>query len=64
MHPRAELALGTALVLALAVAAGIVGLRRARLTDVDDRRSTFLAGPVGARGYAEALERLGARKAA
>ena len=59
MHPRTELALGTAVVVALAVAAGVVGARRARVTDADARRSTFLAGPSGARGYAEALERLG-----
>jgi hypothetical protein len=61
MHPRTELALGTGLVLALAVAAGEIGIRRARLTDSDDRRSTFLAGPLGASGYAEALRRLGVR---
>ena len=36
-----------ALVLVLAVAAGVVGVRRARLTDADRRRSTFLAGPSG-----------------
>lgn len=61
MHPRTELALGTALVVALAMAAGVVGRRGARLTDADDRRSTFLMGPAGAGGYAEALERLGVR---
>lgn len=61
MQPRTELALGTALVLVLAVAAGALGARRARQTDVDDRRSTFLTGPAGARGYAEALARLGVR---
>jgi hypothetical protein len=61
MQPRTELALGTALVLALAVGAGVVGLGRERLTDADSRRSTFLAGPSGARGFAEGLERLGVR---
>ena len=61
MRPRTELALGTALVLALSLAAGAVGLRRARLTDADGRRSTLLAGPSGARAYAEALGRLGVR---
>ncbi len=61
MRPRAELALGAVLVLALAVAAGLLGLGRARLTDADPRRSTFLAGPAGARGFAEALARLGVR---
>jgi hypothetical protein len=61
MHPRAELAIGAAIVVGLAVAAGSVGLRQARETDADDRRSTFLAGPAGARGFAEALERMGVR---
>jgi hypothetical protein len=53
MQPRTELALGTALVLVLAVVAGLVGLGRERLTDADRRRSTFLMGPVGARGTPE-----------
>jgi hypothetical protein len=61
MRPRLELALGAALVLALAVAAGVLGLGRARLTDADRRRSTFLAGPSGASAYADALRRLGVR---
>jgi hypothetical protein len=61
MRPRAELALGAALVLALAVASGFLGLGRAGLTDADPRRSTFLAGPAGARGFADALTRLGVR---
>jgi hypothetical protein len=59
MHPRAELALGTVIVLALAVGAGVVGARRGRVTDADSRRSTFLVGPLGARGYSDALRRLG-----
>jgi hypothetical protein len=61
MHPRAELVLGTAVVLTLAVGAGVVGARRGRATDADSRRSTFLVGPFGARGYRDALERLGVR---
>ena len=61
MQPRTELALGSALVLALTIGAGVVGLSRERLTDADRRRSTFLSGPAGARGFAEALERLGVR---
>jgi uncharacterized protein DUF4350 len=61
MQPRTELALGSALVLALAVGAGLVGLSRERLTDADRRRSTFLSGPSGARGFAQTLERLGVR---
>ena len=59
MRPRTELALGAGLFLALAVVAGLVGSSRSRLTDGDTRRSTFLAGPGGAQGWAEALERLG-----
>src|SRR6185437_936575 len=43
------------------IAAGLVGLSRERLTDADSRRSTFLSGPGGARGLAEALGRLGVR---
>ncbi len=61
MQPRTELALGTALLLVLAVVAGLIGLSRERQTDTDGRRSTFLAGPAGARGLAEALTRLGVR---
>jgi hypothetical protein len=36
-------------------------VQRAQLSDVDPRRSTFLAGPSGARGFAEALGKLGVR---
>ena len=61
MQPRTELALGTALLVVLAIGAGLLGLSRGRLTDADRRRSTFLAGPAGARGFAEALGRLGVR---
>ncbi len=59
MRPRTELAVGLALLVALAVAAATLGSRRARVTDVDPRRSTYLSGPSGARGLADALERLG-----
>lgn len=61
MHQRTELALGAALVAALAIAAGMIGARRGRQTDADPRRSTLLAGPSGARGFADALARLGVR---
>jgi hypothetical protein len=61
MQPRTELAVGTALVFVLAIGAGAVGLTRQRLTDTDARRSTFLAGPGGARGFADGLARLGVR---
>jgi hypothetical protein len=59
MRQRTELAFAAGLVLVLGVSAGVVGLQKARLTDTDPRRSTFLAGPSGARGFADALERLG-----
>jgi hypothetical protein len=61
MRPRTELALGAALFLVLAVVAGAIGASRAKLTDEDSRRSTFLFGPGGARGWADALGRLGVR---
>ena len=61
MRQRVELAVGTVLVMLLAVGAGLLGLRRARVTDADFRRSTYLSGPSGSRGFAEALERLGVR---
>ncbi len=59
MRQRTELALGAGIVFALGVTAGLIGVQRARLSDADPRRSTFLAGPSGARGFAEALGRLG-----
>jgi len=58
---RVALRAGAALVAALAVAAGMIGARRGRQTDADPRRSTLLAGPSGARGFADALARLGVR---
>jgi hypothetical protein len=61
MRPRTELLLGSAVVLLLAIAGGALGLRRARVSDADIRRSTFLNGPLGAGAYAEALDRLGVR---
>ncbi|HET9727042.1 MAG TPA: DUF4350 domain-containing protein, partial [Gemmatimonadales bacterium] len=59
MRQRTELALGAGIVFVLGVTAGLIGVQRARLSDADPRRSTFLAGPLGARGFAEALVRLG-----
>jgi hypothetical protein len=59
MRPRTELAIAAGVFVALAAIAGGVGARRARLSDTDQRRSTFLAGPGGARAWADALERLG-----
>jgi hypothetical protein len=61
MRPRSELAAGAVLLLVLGIGAAALGSRRARLTDSDPRRSTYLAGPLGASGFAEALSRLGVR---
>jgi hypothetical protein len=59
MSPRRRLLLGFAAVLALGVVVAALGARGNRTPDADPRRSTFLAGPAGARGFAEALEQLG-----
>jgi hypothetical protein len=61
MRPRAELALGAAILLVLGVGAAALGSRQARVADADPRRSTYLSGPNGARAFAEALEALGVR---
>jgi hypothetical protein len=59
MRPQAELALGAGIILLLGVGSAALGSRRARVSDVDPRRSTYLAGPSGARGFADALGALG-----
>jgi hypothetical protein len=61
MRPRAELAIGSAILVALGVGAAALGTRRAGTTDEDPRRSTYLTGPSGAQGFAEALAHLGMR---
>ena len=61
MRPRAELGLAAGILAVLAVGATMLGSRRARNTDTDPRRSTYLAGPSGASAWAEALGRLGVR---
>ena len=61
MRPGTELAIGVAVVSVLGVAAAALGGRHARVGDRDQRRSTYLVGPSGASGYAEALVRLGVR---
>jgi hypothetical protein len=61
MRPRAELAIGAGLLLVLGIGAAALGSRRARVTDADPRRSSYLSGPYGARGFADAVERLGLR---
>src|SRR5881394_486569 len=59
MRLRTELILGATLVGVLGFGAAALGARHARTGDTDIRRSTFLAGPSGALGYAQAVERLG-----
>jgi hypothetical protein len=61
VRPQLEWAAGFALLALLALGAAALGARGHVETDLDQRRSTFLAGPDGAQGYAEALEHLGVR---
>ncbi len=61
MRPRVELALGAGILLMLGIGAVALGSRRARVTDVDPRRSSYLFGPSGASGFAQSLERIGVR---
>jgi hypothetical protein len=58
MRLRSELALGVAVLLVLAVLAAGLGQRSNALLP-DFRRSTYLAGPHGARAVADGLRRLG-----
>jgi hypothetical protein len=59
VRPRTEAALALGAVLVLLLAAGIIGSRKAAGQQADGRPSSFLADPYGARGFAEALDRLG-----
>jgi hypothetical protein len=59
MQPRTELALGLGGLLVLAVIAGAIANSGARTIEEDTRRSSYLTGPNGARGLADALTRLG-----
>jgi hypothetical protein len=61
MRPQVELAVGLGIFGALALAAAALGSRDRREPDFDPRRSTFLTGPDGARGYADGLARLRVR---
>ncbi len=61
MRPGTEIAVGAAVLVVLGVGAAALGSRRARVGDTDPRRSTYLVGPSGASGYAQALGRLGVR---
>jgi len=59
MRPRSEVVAGVAALATLLVLAAAVGQRRNTAAQADRRASTFLAGPLGERGLAEGLERLG-----
>lgn len=61
MRHRIEIILALVLVTALAILAGMLGARRNRTAPLDTRRSSFLSGPYGARGYADVLTRLGVK---
>ncbi len=59
MRPQVELAVGLGIFGILAIGAAALGSRGRREPDFDPRRSSFLTGRDGARGYADALGRLG-----
>jgi Domain of unknown function (DUF4350) len=59
MRPRVELALALGLLVLVGLLAIATRDREAERVHVDPRRSTFLAGPSGSRGLADALERMG-----
>ena len=61
MQPRAELALGVTVLTVLSLGVAALGTRGRQEPDLDPRRSTLLTGPEGAKGFADALERLGLR---
>ncbi|MEZ0333149.1 MAG: DUF4350 domain-containing protein [Gemmatimonadales bacterium] len=61
MRPRTELAVGAGLLVFLGIGVAALGSRRARVTDTDPRRSTYLSGPSGARAFSDALDRFRVR---
>ncbi len=61
MRPQVELVAGFTALALLGVGAAALGARGHREPDLDPRRSTFLTGPEGAQGYADALKRLRVR---
>ena len=59
MPPRRELGVLLLVVLALLLLVARMGSERNREPSADPRRSTYLATPAGAHGFATALERIG-----
>jgi hypothetical protein len=59
MQPRTEALLGLGALALLVALAAALGQREHRGGEVDPRPSTLLTGPRGARGLADALDRLG-----
>jgi hypothetical protein len=59
MRARTEVLLGAGALMLIVALGALLGSRRNTLDQEDRRPSTYLAGPYGARGLAEALERLG-----
>jgi hypothetical protein len=59
MRPRTEVLLGLGLLVAIVVVSAAIGRRQEVTIEADQRRTTYLTGPYGARGLADALERLG-----
>jgi hypothetical protein len=61
MRPRTEVAIGLGALIVLVGLGAALGQRENRPEQQDPRASSFLPGPRGARGLAEALTRLGVR---
>ncbi len=61
MHARTEALVGLGALVLVSVLVTTLGRRRAGEADVDPRPSSLLTGPHGARGFADALVRLGHR---
>lgn len=59
MRPRTEAALAVSGLTVLALLVGLLGRSREHLTPEDNRPSTFIAGPGGARALLDGLSRLG-----
>jgi hypothetical protein len=59
MQPRTEALVGLAALVLLATVAGVAGSSHRPPTDTAADPSTFLAGPGGARGLLEAMQRMG-----